>query len=308
MSAGTDGVFLRPLLTDSEGRLVTTQNVVSQLPSFSLFDRKVLASGATSYKQYTMTENTAVKEFHIGGRVSCEGFMAKYSPATISMISGFNSPSEVSQWTNTSSGSSATPSWTYATDQFLEGTGSAKLTFTQSDGNNFPEITRIFSTPLDMSGWRYVSASARVTVAGGGSQNRTIQIRLTSGTAIRIWNISGTTTTAPFNVEQWLTINGEIELPTSTAGSGIFDINNVGRISLRLQDGGNKSGSIWWDDVKLYASIDVKDKIYSADGTTNQIMFDPISTFLTGETLLVAIKNTSSISGEVQAAASGVSI
>jgi hypothetical protein len=269
----------------------------------------VLPANGSSETINTIISNTAIKEFHVGGRVACEGYIAKYNAAQEEFIpgGGFNSSSEVSMWTNTSNGSSATPSWTYATDQFVEGSGSAKLTFTQSDGNNFPEISYIFSTPKDMSVWKRIYAQVRTTVAGGGNQSRTVSIRLTSGTAIRIYSLAGNTTTAPFNIEQWHILDFDIESPTSVAGTGVFDINNVNRISLRLQDGGNKSGSIWWDDVKLIGSIDILDKIYTP-GQTVQLRFDPVVLFNTGDILYMFLRNNTGTASEFQISVSGVDI
>jgi hypothetical protein len=296
-----------PIAVDDEGRLLVSGNtVISSLPSFRAFVRKVYAANATSFQSFPITEITAIKEFHVGGKVGCEAILSKYNNLANELITGFNSIGEVAAWTNTSNGSSLTPSWNYATDQFIEGTGSAKLIFTQSDANNFPEISFTFSVPEDYSKWRNISGRVRTTVATGGGQSRTVSIRIHSGTAIRIYQLAGTTNTPPFNTAQWHTINKEIEFPDSTAGTGVFDINNITRISLRLQDGGNKSGSIWWDDIKLTGEIDIVDKIYSSDGTTIQLAFDPVIVFQIGETLAVQVRNNTATAGEIQAAVSGV--
>ena len=304
--AGQDGTFQRPLLTDSAGRLITTSEVLSQFPSFKQFLRKSLAAGAILYGEYLMAANTAIKEFHIGGRGPCEGILAKDLPSNQDIIGAFESPAAVAAWTNTGIGSSSGLTWAYATDQFFFGSASAKVTFTQSDGNNYPELTLTFSSPRDLSLWRYVNAAVRVTVATGGNQTRQVQIRLNSGTATRVYRILGSTTTAPFNTEQWHAISGEIETPHLLEGTGSFDINSVNSISLRLLDGGNKSGTIWWDYVRFTSEIQLVDKIYSSDGSTNQLRFDPVVPFTAGETLLIGIKNTGTLTTEIQGSASGV--
>jgi hypothetical protein len=311
-SSGGIHANLRDSLGDEFGtddNPIVIRGSLSTLPSLKLTKRVVLSAGASSFIQQTITNDTAIKELHLGGRNTCEGFLAKYSSGTNEFIpgGGFNSSGDVSSWTNSSAGSSAALTWTYATDQFVEGTGSAKLTFTQSDNNNYPEITYTFSTPKDMSVWKQIQAKARVTVAAGGSQTRTIQVRLTSGTAIRIYSITGTTTTAPFSTEQWHTILMDLDTPSSTAGTGVFDINNVNSISLRLQDGGNKAGSIWWDDVKLVGNFDIIDKIYTT-GDTTQLNFDPVIVFTVGEIIYISLTNSSSATGEFQISTSGVSI
>lgn len=283
--------------------------ILSPLPSLKL--SKVIALPANGYTeaQTTITTRTALKEFHIGGRAACEGFIANYQPTVEEYIpsGGFNSSGQVSAWTNTGGGSSGLLTWAYATDQFTEGTGSAKLTFTQSDQNNYPEITYTYSTPKDMSVWKRIQAKVRTTVAAGGAQSRTVQVRLTSGTAIRIYSVNGTTNTAPFSTEQWHTIDLDLESPSSIAGTGVFDINNVNSVSLRLQDGGNKAGSIWWDDVKLIGSFNILEKIYTP-GVTTQLQFDPVIIFEVGQILYLFLKNNSATATEFQISTTGVNI
>jgi hypothetical protein len=307
-------------LRDSSGNEIGTESnpiytngsseLFSPLPSIKLTKTTVVPAGGNTNTQQTITSRTAIKELHLGGRASCEGFLARYSAATTEQIpgGGFNSSLNVSSWTNTSLGSSALLSWSYATDQFVEGTGSAKMTFTQSDANNYPEITYTYSTPKDMSVWKQIYARVRVTVAAGGQQTRTVQVRLTSGTAVRIYSITATTTTAPFTTEQWLTIQSDLNTPSSTTGTGTFDINNVNSISLRLVDGGNKAGSIWWDDVKLLGNFNILEKIYTAVGDTIQLRFDPVIIFEVGEVVYLSLTNNSASSTEFQISTSGVDI
>ena len=297
------GIEANPIYTNGNSE------VFSPLPSIKLTKRSVINAGASTTAQQLITTRTAIKELHVGGRGACEGFLAKFNSATTEFIpgGGFNSPANVASWTNTSIGSSAGAAWTYATDQFVEGTGSAKHTFTQSDVNNYPEITYTYPTAKDMSTWKKIFARVRTTVAAGGSQTRTVQVRLTSGTAIRIYAIVGTTITPPFSTEQWHTIDMDLDTPSSTAGTGTFDINNVNSVSLRLLDGGNKAGSIWWDDVKLTGSLTIIDKIYSP-GQTTQLDFDPVIIFEIGETLYLSLTNTSASITEFQISSSGVDI
>lgn len=284
--------------------------IFSPLPSIKLTKTVVVAAGGNTTAQQTITLRTAMKEFHLGGRAACDGFLARYIAATIEQIPGgaFNSSANVSSWTNTGIGGSSALVWSYATDQFVEGTGSAKTTFTQSDASDYPELTYTFSTPKDMSVWKQIYARVRVTVAAGGAQSRTVQVRLTSGTAVRIYSIVGTTTTAPFATEQWHTIQSDLNAPSSTAGTGTFDINNVNSVSLRLIDGGNKTGSIWWDDIKLIGSFTILEKIYSNAGDTRQLQFDPVIIFEIGEVLYLSLTNNGVSSGEFHMSASGVDI
>lgn len=303
-SAGDEaGTSADPIYVNSNG------DVFSPLPALKLSKVTALATGISASASQTLTFRTAIKEFHLGGRAQCEGFLAKYVAATTLQIpsGGFNSSGQVSAWTNTGIGDSAAPTWSYATDQFVEGTGSAKFTFTKSGAADYPELTYTYSSPLDMSIYKTMYARVRVTVAAGGSTSRTVQVRLTSGTAIRIYSITGTTTTAPFSTEQWHTISIDLDAPSSTGGTGTFDINNVNSVSLRLQDGANKTGSIWWDDIKLVGHFDIIDKIYTS-GQTTQLRFDPVVVFEIGEVAYIYIINTSGSTGEFQISTSGVDI
>lgn len=308
---------LRAAVEEFQGknRLLVETTANSQytdpLPTFTILERRVLAPLTAYYKEQLLSVDLALKEFHMGGSVACEGAIASYVAATTQQVpgGGFNSALDVAMWTNTGAGSSAGIAWVYNITQSTEGSGSASHTFVQSDNNNYPQITYTWSSPIDLSAFKSVVARARPTVAAGGAQTRTLSVRLQSGTAIRIWQLAGTTTTAPFSTEQWHTISGDIESPHATAGTGTFDINRVDSISLRLQDGGNKTGTIYWDDIEFLGAITVIDKIYAAAGSTNQLIFDPVKSFTSGETLMLIIKNTNTtLTGEVQGAASGVDL
>lgn len=278
-----------------------------QLPGFVVRSAKVLAAGATSYSVNTMTDDIAISDFHFGGRGPGQAaiFRTDLSYSALVPSGGFNSSGDVSTWTNTSIGSSAGISWVYNTAQSTEGSGSASHTFTQSDQNNYPEITYTWSTPQDFNAYRYIIAQARVTVAAGGSQTRTISIILEDvNAATRTYSLSGTTTTAPFSTEQWHTITGDIESPTSSTGT--FDSYNVSKIHLRLQDGGNKTGTIYWDNVHFEDSMELIERIYIDANRTFQLIVNPVELFSVGETLTLRFKNNDSVSREFTATAKGV--
>jgi hypothetical protein len=269
--------------------------------------RRVVAAGGYICNEFVLASNTVINKIAIGGLGACKLIVNKYVAATFSLISGFNSSGDVSAWTNTGIGDATLTSWSYATDQSTEGTGSAKFTFTKSDSNNYPELTYTFPSALNSTLWRYISAKVRVTVAAGGVQSRTVQIRLTSGTAVRIWQVVGTTTSVPFSTEQWVTVSGELESPHATGGTGTFDPNNITSISLRLTDGGNKTGSIWWDDVRVYGALTEIEAIYSNDGSTRSLEINDFA-LTSGETLLLCLKNTGAAAYEIQGEAFGVTV
>lgn len=305
---GTDGV---PIKNTSEGALYThdRSKLSNSFTPISYIKRAVVASQATSFITDTASSNLVINNMRVGGREVCDGSIGTYVSGTTTQLpgGGFNSTANVALWTDTSIGDSLLSSWAYTTARAYEGTGSVAKTFTKSDANNYPEITYNYSTPQNFNAWRYISAQVRVTVAAGGAKTRTVQLRVTSGTAVRIWQVTGTTTTAPFSTEQWLIIQGELENPTATAGTGTFDINNVTSVSLRLTDSGNKTGTIYWDDVRFTGAITIKEKLYSLGATVGADFLPPIY-FASGDTILFILKNNGSTSAELQINASGVGV
>jgi hypothetical protein len=303
-SSGLDkGTRTNPIYTRDDSA------VFSPLSSIKNTVRKVLAVDTAAYFTFAISVRTAFKEMHLGGRLACEGILGKYVAATKEFIpgGGFNSSGDVAMWTDTSLGDSLLVPWAFTAAQSTEGAGSVAKTFTKSSANHLPEITYNFSTPKNMTAWRYIKASVRVTVAAGGAQTRTVQLRIRSGTAIRIWQIAGTTTTAPFSTEQWQTITGELENPTAVAGTGTFDLSNVDAVSLRLVDGGDKTGTIYWDDAHLLGAINIVDKIYTPRQTT-QLIFDPVVIFETTDVGILVMRNNDVSPSEFQLSASGVDI
>lgn len=281
--------------------------ILSPLPGFVARSNSVLAAGVTKINTHTMVDNIALVDFHFGGRATGQAslFRCVESASQLAPNGGFNSSGDVSAWANAGLGSSAGLTWAYTTAQKTEGTGSATVTFTQSDNNNSPAIRYTYPTPIDLTNWRFISADVRVTVAAGGNQTRSVQIILTDvGGNTRIYSITGTTTTAPFNVEQWQTILGEIENPTSQTGN--FDIYNVSSITLRLLDGGNKAGTIYWDNVKFVTSQTLIERIYIDANSTFQLNLNPVELFNIGDTICIHYKNTSAASAEYTVTAKGV--
>lgn len=300
-SGGELGTIDNPLYTSGQSE------ILSPLPGFVARSNKVLAAGVTQTDQYTMTQDIALIDFHFGGRGAGQASLLKIDAAAVEFVpnGGFNSSGDVSAWTNAGAGSSASLTWAYSTAQFFEGTGSASVTFTQSDNNNFPAIKYTWGTPKDVSAWKQISAHVRVTVAAGGSQTRSVQIILTDIVgSTRVYSITGTTTTAPFSTEQWLQILGTIDTPTSEVGT--FDPYNVASITLKLLDGGNKAGTIYWDNVRFLQSQELIERIYIDANRTFQLVLDPAELFDNGEILGLQFKNNDSTAKEFTITAKGV--
>lgn len=280
--------------------------LLSPLPGFVARSNRVIPAGSAYFQTYTMAQDIALVDFHFGGKGIGQSSLLRVNENDTQFVpgGGFNSNADVALWTDTSQ-AGAVASWAYTTLQAFEGTGSVATTFAKSDQNNYPEITYTWATAQDLSLWRYINARARVTVAAGGNQSRTIMIILTdANNSTRTYSLSGTTTTPPFNSEQWNQILGEIANPVSQ--SGTFDVYNVKKISLRLQDGGNKSGTIYWDDVRLISSMSLIERIYINANTSFQLNLNPVELFSAGEVLGILFRNNDVTSKEFTAIAKGV--
>lgn len=295
--------------TDDLGRILVSD--FSPLSSVSVVERRVLAASGVYALTETITQDTAIKELTFGGRGPGEGMFGKYVAADNEFVPNgdFESSGEVSAWTNTGNGDGAALVLTYSTGQANTGTGSLRLgPATRSDANHYPEITYTWSTPENMDAWRYITASFYNFPPTGGAVTRTISIRLTDNAGnVRVYRVAGLTNAAPFNALGWITITGEIRIPTSQVGT-TFDINNVVSISLRMQDSGNKAyTAIYWDTVKLVGSLDIHQKIYT-NGNTIQLNFDPVHVFTSGEVMYLALRNNDTTSKEFQLTVAGVDI
>lgn len=276
-------------------------NILSPLPSINANFSRVIATQKTHYYTANITTNTAIKEFHFGGTGGGNCILGKYIAGNSNLLFGFNSTTEVSQWTSTSLNSIT---FAYSTSQAYEGTGSVAITFTQSDNNNYPELTYTYPTSVDYTGWRYISGQFYQTVSTGASVSRTISIRLTDIFGnIRVYQSVFTTITPA----GWQPILVEINNPSSQTGT-TFDITQISSVKLRMIDGANRAGTVYWDAIKLVGQIDIVDKIYSSSGDTRQLNFDPIKKYLSGEVLILIATNTTANSNEYFASASGVDI
>lgn len=295
------GTATNPLYTSGNAE------ILSPLAAFVARSNKVLLAGQAIVDVYTMAQDIALVDFHFGGRGQGQAAIGRLDQSGTEQVpgGGFNSSSDVSMWTNAGAGSSSGLTWAYTTAQAFEGSGSATVTFTQSDNNNFPAIKYTWSSPKDVTNWRYINARGRVTVAAGGNQTRELQIILTDVNAnTRLYKTAGTTTTAPFSTEQWVQVLGEIPIPFSE--TGVFDPFNVSSITLKLLDGGNKSGTIYWDDVKFMESFELIERIYIDANRTFQLTLNPSEIVMTGEKLAILYKNSDSAAKEYTVTAKGV--
>ncbi len=296
-NAGVElGTSTNPVFTSGNAELL------SPLPSLEVRYSRVIAGLKTYTYTQSITTKTAITEFHVGGLVQCKCILARYVGATTSLVSGFNSAGDVTAWPSTSL--FAPTSITYSTLRAREGTGSVQIVFTKSDQNNYPEITYTYGTPTDISGWRYVEASFYQNPSAGGSVTRTASVRLTDVLGnVRVYQVVLTSATAA----GWFDIKTDITLPDSQTGTN-FDETQISTISLRMVDGANKAGTIYWDRVRFSGAVTILDRIYSAVGTTVQLKFDPVKVFEIGEVLMLRTTNLNASSSEFFASTSGVNV
>jgi hypothetical protein len=299
------------IAVDDEGKLLTSgvSEVLSPLPGFVARSNSVLNAGASSLTTYTMTDDIAVVDFHFGGRGPGQASLLRISPSSSEVVPGgnFNSSDNVSTWTNAGAGSSGLLTWTYSTAQSVEGTGSATLTFTASAAGDYPAIKYMWSTPKDVSAWRYINASVYVTIATGGNQTRTASIILTdSNGATRTYQVSGGTANSPLFParDSWYSFNRELATPD--ASTGTFDPYNVVSITLKMQDSGNKSGTIYWDAVSFTQSQDLIERIYIDANRTFQLVLNPVELFDVGQVIGLLYQNNDTVAREFTATAKGV--
>jgi hypothetical protein len=301
------------LQLDQNGRLLTSTAVTSSLPAASFSVQQSINTGITAYTQFTAATKLALKQFYAGGTGVGKQELYSYGSATNSFInagdfesaSNFGTSTDTNKWFWTSGG---TGSIAQSNTQVFSGSFSAQLTFSNSSGGNAQSVKQNFTTPVDFSGWRYVSAEFFNTLSSGGAYTRTISIVLTdNATNTRTYSVSGSSTASPFNSSGWIQILGEIANPTSASGTS-FDPTQIASVTLTMNDSANKSGVVYWDTVKLSGSLTPIFPIYHVANTSFNIAIDPVFVMNIGDTIIIAQTNNDTVRREYFASANGVSI
>jgi hypothetical protein len=184
-----------------------------------------------------------------------------------------------------------------------------RLDFVKSDANNYPQITYTYPSPVDLRAWRYLISRFYNVRPAGGNTTRTLTIVLTDVSAqTRTYSITGNNAigTDPFGITGWVTLQAEILNPTTT--STTFDLTNVASISLRMNDGANRAGSLWWDNVRFEGALTNLFRAFFQANSTFQTTIDPVEPFATGETLTYIIRNMGSSSGDFSVYSTGVAL
>lgn len=289
---------------DDQGRLrisPTTQHTIK-----TVVVSKQIAAGAQSTTEYTVpASNRAEFTLAYGGGTGAGTFsFQKHTAATTAFVTNgdFENGTQVTAWAAVT-GSFTAPSPDSSSVQFQ--TGAASMRWIYLNSATQLERKQTFGTAQDFSGYRYIRARFyNDTVA---ATTRILRVILTAGAATRTYELSGTTGTAPFSNNTWVTLTGEIEAPTSFVGT--FDPTAVTAISVFMDDAANRTGTVYWDSVELVDALDTLHKFY-AGGTnisgTTVVPIMPARQLVAGDAVYVTIKNTSNQANEYTAVLRGV--
>lgn len=272
---------------------------------------KVISPGTAYYQTYPVTQNMGIKNIIAGGDQNAYIQLAKYTAATVEFVpgGGFNSTSDIAMWTNTGVGDSSALTLNRDTTIFDEGTSSVRLDHTKSGNANYVQISYTWVTPKDFGAFRYLYSRFYNVRPAGGNTNRTISLIMTDLNGLtRTFSITGSNAigTVPFGNTGWITLGGEIKNPTSNTTG--FDVNNVSRIDLRMNDGANRAGSVYWDNVRFEGAVQVLFRAFFQASDTFQTTIDPVETFSNGETLTYIIKNNGATAGNFSVYSTGVAL
>jgi hypothetical protein len=296
--------LLEPLAVDTSGRLKVVQAAAGGTQLVQRITKQI-AAGGLNYIDYTVPSGKQwqVSLFYGGGDVPARHSLVKHDTAAFTVIPNgdFETAGEVTAWAAVT-GSFTAPTPDSNGTQFKNGTKSMRWTYASSA--TALQRKQTFSPVQDFSGYRYLRVWFFNDAATAA--NRTISVVLTSGTPTRTYSLGPLALgSAPFTANTWIELICELENPTTVTGTG-FDITAVDSISLKMQDSANKSGTVYWDYVRLVDSLDIKHRIYSgADNTAPGLNLSPAETFIQNETVYIVSKNTGTSKGEISTLASG---
>jgi hypothetical protein len=295
-----------PVVLPSD-QVISITEVASGTP-VTILSTGVLATSASVFYEYVVPVGQTLRltQFYTGGVPSnssagaVRAILAAHVAATVAFVSNgdFESAGQVAAWAAVT-GAFTAPSPDSNGTQFQTGAASMRWIYTSSATAH--ERKQTLSPAQDMSGYRYIRVKFFNDAQVGTT--RTITLTLATGTSTRAWSLSGTLGSAPFPSNTWVTLECDLANPQATTGTN-FDITAVDSISLKMLDGANKSGTVYWDTVRFEDQLTHKHKIYSADGTTIQIITAPESYAATTALYLIT-KNTNNVASEYATAAIG---
>ncbi len=303
-----DDGYVQNLHVDSSGNLQVIVTASTSSIGQSIRNGGFISAGTTVYDSYTVPSGKSFKvtNYYVGGtasgnNTSLNSKLSKYdSTATAFVEEGdFETAGDVTAWAVVT-GAFTAPSPDVSSVQFFTGASSMRWIYTSSATAH--ERKNTLTSTLDASGYRFIRAHFFNDAATAAT--RTISIVLTSGTSTRTYSVSGALGTAPFTSNTWVTIDAEIENPTSSTGAA-FDVSAITAISVKFIDSANKSGTVYWDTVRLEGSLDLKHQIYTSDGSTVSVIVQP-ELYVAGDTLLLSVRNTGASKVEYMGVVSGL--
>ena len=297
----SDG-YIQYLHVDGYGKL---QVVISEASGTAVTRRitQNIATNTTIYNDYTVpgTSTFSVSSYYVGGTGVARSTLAKHTPSTVTFISNgdFENAGQITPWAAVT-GTFTAPSPDSNSTQFQTGAASMRWIYV----NSATALARrqTFTPAQDFSGYRYIRV--KFFHDAPAATTRTISVILASGASTRTYSLSGTTGSAPFTNNTWVTLTCELENPTSSAGAS-FDLTSISTITLQMQDAANRSGTVYWDTLRLEDQMEVRHRIYTSTGDTVSAPLNPTETFLAGESLYLIVRNTGNTTQEFTAIAAG---
>lgn len=293
--------FTRRLAVDSDGKLYIATGASGTKTTIRV--TKALAAGVTNYFEYTVPggDTLSLTTFYGGGENACRHSLIKHNAAGVQIVTNgdFESGAEVTAWAATT-GTFTAPTPDSNATQIKNGSFSMRWTYASS--STALARTQTFGSAQDFSGYRYIRAWFYND--GATAANRTLTITLISGTPTRLYSTGALALGSGLPSNAWYELIFDMESPTSTTGSG-FDMTAITGIRLTMQDSANKTGTVYWDYVRLVDSLDVRHRIYSAAGQTSALVLAPSEDFMAGDTIYLVTKNLGATKSEVTTITAG---
>lgn len=255
---------LIPLVADDQGRIFISPTTVGT--KLSVVKVQTLSANAVNFQEYTVGAGLTLQatKFYAGGRGAGVAALIRHDAAVVNDVlnGAFESAPEVAAWAAVT-GTFTAPSPDLSTVQKFLGASSMRWIYSAS--TTMLRRQQTFATAMDITGHRYLRV--RFYNDGAVGTTRTLTIVLTSGTSTRTYTLTGTLGSAPFLSNVWLTMTCDLEFPTSTTGAA-FDPSVITAMSVAMQDGAARAGTVYWDAFRLEDSLASLHRVYFGAGTT----------------------------------------
>jgi hypothetical protein len=262
-------------------------------------------AGASDFYEYVVPPGNSMElhNYYSGGLGGGVASLIKHNDATVQVITngGMETAPEVAAWAAVT-GTFTAPSPDPSAVQVSFGSFSQRWIYASS--STALQRKQTFSSPIDVTGWRYIRASFFCDAPAGGNFTRTVQIILGSNGSTRVYT---TTIVNPqLLTPAWNELVCEIDNPTSITGT-TFDPTQVSDISIYMKDSANRTGTVYWDYVRFQDSITVLHRVYLLGGLSSpQIQISPSEVLAAGEKIYMAVRNTGAARTEFTSVVKGV--